>query len=87
MAENPARPISTTDASDAAGEENVGIAKFDDSPGFADGIVCCRAGGNDTHVGTVQAELHRDEAARHVAEQHWNRERRSPGGSLGQKDC
>src|SRR5207244_12250013 len=57
------------------------------SPRFTDRVVCCRAGGNDTHVGAVQAELHRDEATCHVAEQHWNREWRIPGRSFGQEDC
>ena len=86
IAENPARPICDDRSFRAAREKNIGIAKFDDPPGFTDGIIRCRAGGDDTHVGSSQVELHRDDAAGHIADQHRNREWRSPRGPFRQQD-
>ena len=64
----------------AAGEEDFGIAEFDDPPGFADGVVRSRAGGDNAHVRPAQAPLHRDEAAGHVPDEHRNGER---GDAIG----
>ena len=70
----------------AAGQKNIGIAEFNHSPRFADRVARGRAGGDDAQIWTVQVELHRDQAARHVADEHRNRERRTARGSLGHED-
>src|ERR1700736_332940 len=55
-----------------AGDKNIGVAELNHAPRFADGIVGSRTSGDDAHVGTAQTELHRDNAAGHVADQHRN---------------
>src|ERR1700742_2505154 len=40
-----------------ASQENVGVAKFNDSPRFTDSVVCRRTSGDNTHVGPAQVEL------------------------------
>src|SRR6266436_3148378 len=57
-----------------AGDKNIGVAKFNHPPRFADGVIGSRASGDDAHVGAAQTELHRDNAAGHVADEHWNGE-------------
>src|SRR5947207_8066070 len=58
----------------AAGEENIGVTKFDHAPGFANSVVRSRASGNDAHVRSAQSKFHREQSARHVADEHWNGE-------------
>ena len=66
----------------AAGEEDIGVAKLNDPPGFADRVVGRRAGGDDAHVRPAQSKFHRDQAARHVADEHRNREGGDAAGPL-----
>src|SRR5205823_14363501 len=58
----------------AARQDNVGLTEFDHAPGFANRVVRGGAGGNDAHVRTAHPEFHRDQSARHVADEHWNGE-------------
>src|SRR5437762_6174480 len=57
-----------------AGDKNVGVAELNHAPRFADGVIGRRTGGDDAHVRAAQSELHRDNAAGHVADQHRNGE-------------
>src|ERR1700693_5106511 len=54
----------------AAGEKNIGVAKFNHSPRFTDRVIGSRAGGDDASIGAAQTELHGDDAAGHVTDQH-----------------
>ena len=62
----------------AAGEHDVRVAHLDGAPGFADGVVGGRAGGAGGEIRPAQIEIHRDQARRHVADKHWDREGRDP---------
>src|SRR5438128_5229483 len=57
-----------------AGHKNIGVAEFNHAPRFADGVIGSRTSGDDAHVGAAQSEFHRDNAAGHVADEHWNSE-------------
>src|SRR5438128_1336347 len=57
-----------------AGHKNIGVAEFNHAPRFADGVIGSRTSGDDAHVGAAQSEFHRDNAAGHVADEHWNGE-------------
>src|SRR5207302_5793738 len=44
------------------------------APRFADRVIGSRTSGDDAHIRAAQSEFHRDNAAGHVADQHWNGE-------------
>src|SRR6266480_6513151 len=57
-----------------AGHKNIGVAEFNHAPRFADRVIGSRTSGDDAHIRAAQSEFHRDNAAGHVADQHWNGE-------------
>src|ERR1035437_7203670 len=59
-----------------AGKHDLGVAGLDGAPGFADGVVRRRARRAGGEVRPAQIEIHRDEAGRHVADEHRDGERR-----------
>src|SRR5881227_2760586 len=75
MAENPARPIATIEASDPPAR------KISASPNLM-----VRQDSPMALFDVPQAVLHRDESARHIADQHRNREWRSSRRSFCQED-
>src|SRR5205823_6267865 len=57
-----------------AGDKNIGVAEFKHAPRFADRVIGSRASSDDAHVRAAQSEFHGDNAAGHVADEHWNGE-------------
>ncbi len=62
----------------AAREHHLRVAHLDGAPGFADGVVGRGAGRAGGEIGAAQIVKHGKQSRRHVADEHWDHERRKP---------